>query len=227
VGEEVDFFERDADPKLVAKLTNLRYQDGNASEDQRIAEPELLGRLIESEAGYDFDFKIIRFEEDQRKVAAALRSIRTHARGVLALEERSSVELIAPTVQALMPQPTIKGERVSSEVLFALEAIARLPLGEKNPFSGRPRRHETRQKIVNAVAQYCARVGIPFIPARYREETNTRLRGFHMTEAAHLTLAVLCACDLATGSQGNARKLELSLARHMGEARRILNQNAV
>lgn len=235
MGEDADFYDREGaeNPRLVEKLRDLRYRKApEQPEDQRLAEPELLARLIDGHAGIDFDSGAVHLEEQLRSVATSLLAARKEAAEVLASEDRSNFALIAQVVAKLRPTSVSQSDQEGEvgRIRAALEVIARLPVKKRNPYARRPPRNVTRQRAVNAVAEYCLRVGLPFVPPRHREPSNTHGRDFHMTEAAYLTLAVLEACGLLSGedvpdpekqeSNLNARraKTATSLMLHMQEA---------
>jgi hypothetical protein len=189
MGEDDLFLSREgtADPRIVARLTGVAG----------LADPELLARFIDGCAGTVFDFRLIGHEGRVRAIRKQLqpRLLKLKELALDALElqpKESDVGSLGEALQDIMAIDQRRARDEANRVVDALETIARCPLPDNlTDFGGGPAADEAVQRVVDAVALYCDRVGIRYTGAPRRELADNRSQHIIKTTAAKLTVSVL------------------------------------
>lgn len=185
MGNEVDYLDREgaADPIIVQKLRGI----------PGLADAGLLARLIDGHAGFDINARLFGLEAERRELRVKLRPLLQRLRGT-ALE----ISQIGQDDRDIWPVELAMADLLegtnwhdlarAQKCLEMIENFSLLPVqADDAGFGGAPELDRPVTRVVAAVADYCARMGIPFTGEPRREQTDRGPDYIAKSEAAKLT----------------------------------------
>jgi hypothetical protein len=213
MGDDAAFFDCEgiARPAFVAALKAL-------PEPPR--DPELLARLIDAHAGVDLDLSLVGFEAARRaarrEVLEVMTGLKRGAQLLCALQNKHpELNLLEIALQDLTERagPDDVSSAYISQLSAAVEHLAGVPLpSDLSSFGKKPPNDEAVQHVVDAVAEYYARLGIGFTGAPRRTQTDKGPAYPLYSEQAKLTAAVIETLSLSIPDK--------ALATYIGKARK-------